>query len=142
VNGEVLAIQLALPAEAEREAVEAAHAVPGKGFDGDRGGDDITLITQEALDGLLAETGIDFSHRESGRNVLTSGIDLNALVGRRFRVGDVELVGVELCEPCRHLERSRGKPGVLKGLVHRAGLNADVLSEGTIRLGDPVVPLG
>jgi MOSC domain-containing protein YiiM len=138
MKGEVVAIQLALPAEAEREAVDEAHAVPGSGFDGDRGGDDVTLIAKEALDGLRAETGIEFSHRESGRNVLTSGVDLNALVGRRFRVGEVELVGVELCEPCRHLERSRGKPGVLKGLVHRAGLNADVLTAGTIRVGDEI----
>ena len=53
----------------------------------------------------------------------------------------MECVGTELCEPCNHLEKSRGKHGVLKGLVHRAGLNADVLSEGTISVGDRVEPL-
>ena len=139
MSGEVLAIQLAVGGVGERDAVEAADATPGVGFAGDRGGDDVTLIAQEALDALLADTGIEFSHRESGRNVLTRGVDLNALVGRRFTVGEVELTGVELCEPCADLERSRGKPGILRGLVHRAGLNADVLSAGTIRVGDTVL---
>ena len=142
MSGEVLAITLAQGGEVERTLVQEAHAVPGKGFDDDRGGDDITLIAQEGLDGLLADAGIAFSHEESGRNVLTRGIDLNALVGKRFTVGEVECVGTELCEPCNHLEKTRGKPGILKGLVHRAGLNADVLSGGTIRVGDPVQPLG
>ena len=74
---------------------------------------------------------------ESGRNVLTSGIDLNALVGERFRVGNVECVGVELCEPCTSLE-GMTRPGVIKGYVHRAGLNADILTDGEIAVGDTV----
>ena len=140
MSGEVLAITLAQGGEVERTLVEQAHAVPGQGFDDDRGGNDITLIAQEDLDGLRQDTGIEFSHEESGRNVLTRGVDLNALVGKRFKVGEVECVGTELCEPCNHLEKSRGKPGILKGLVHRAGLNADVITEGTIRVGDRVEP--
>ena len=69
--------------------------------------------------------------------MLTSGIDLNALVGERFRVGDVECVGVELCEPCTHLEGAT-RPGVIKAYVHRAGLNADILTDGEIAVGDAV----
>ena len=77
----------------------------------------------------------DRRRRESRRNVLTSGIDLNALVGKRFRVGDVECVGVELCEPCTTLE---GDDAARRdqGLVHRAGLNADILTDGEIAVGD------
>lgn len=141
MSGRVLAITLARGGEGERTVVEAAHAQPGQGLDGDRGGDDVTLIAKECLDGLRDDTGIELSHEASGRNVLTEGIDLNALVGRRFKVGEVECVGTELCEPCSHLERSRGKPGILRGLVHRAGLNADVLNEGAIRVGDEVEAL-
>jgi MOSC domain-containing protein YiiM len=70
--------------------------------------------------------------------VLTRGVDLNALVGQRFRVGDVEAVGLELAEPCTKLRRLSGEPGVLRGLVHRAGLRADVLSDGRISVGDAV----
>ena len=144
MSGQVLAITLSQGGETERTLVEEAHAAPDKGFAGDGKGakrGDITLIAKEGLDGLRDDTGIEFSHEESGRNVLTEGIDLNALVGKKFKVGEVECVGTELCEPCNHLEQSRGKPGILKGLVHRAGLNADVLSEGTIRVGDAVQPL-
>ena len=77
------------------------------------------------------------SAAETRRNVLTPGIDVNALVGKRFRVGDVECRGIELCEPCTHLQ-SLTRPGVLNGLVHRAGLNADILTDGEIALGDAV----
>jgi MOSC domain-containing protein YiiM len=98
---------------------------------------DITLIEAEALEGLRADTGIELTHEESRRQVLTRGISLNDLVGRRFRVGSVELVGAELCEPCAHLQ-SLTHDGVLRGLVHRGGLRADIVREGRIAVGDPV----
>jgi hypothetical protein len=103
-------------------------------------GDDLTLIEAEALEAFTAETGIGLTHEESRRNVLTRGIRLNDLVGKRFTVGGVECVGVELCEPCSHLE-GLTRDGVLRGLVHRGGLRADVLAGGTIATGDPVVEL-
>jgi MOSC domain-containing protein YiiM len=74
------------------------------------------------------------------RQVTTRGVRLNDLVGKRFRVGEVECYGVELCEPCSHLERMT-RPGIVKELVHRAGINADILSDGTIAVGDEVVEL-
>jgi MOSC domain-containing protein YiiM len=84
------------------------------------------------------EHGISIETRESRRNVVTRGIDVNELVGKRFRVGDVECRGVELCEPCRDLEQMT-QPGIIKGLLHRGGLNADILSDGAISIGDAVV---
>ena len=89
------------------------------------------------LDPIL---GIDLSAAESRRNLLTRGVDVNELVGRRFAVGEVECAGIELCEPCRHLE-GLTRPGVLKGLVHRGGLRAAVVRGGDIAVGDPVRPL-
>ena len=68
------------------------------------------------------------------------GIRLNELVGKRFRVGEVECFGVELCEPCSHLEEMT-RPGMIKELVHRAGINADIVTGGTIRVGDTVTEL-
>src|SRR4051812_42822408 len=115
----------ALPVPAERVR---AHA--GRGLDGNRylfdeapPGQALTLIAAEALERLAAETGIVLSAAASRRNVLTRGVDVNALVGRRFRIGGVECAGVELCEPCSHLE-SLNVPGLIKGLLHQAGLNA------------------
>jgi MOSC domain-containing protein YiiM len=117
--------------------------VTGRGLVGDRYGDagDITLIASEALEGLRADTGIQLSHEESRRQVLTRGIDLNALVGQRFTVGSVECEGAELCEPCNHLQ-SLTKQGVLRGLVHRGGLRADIIRPGRIAVGDRIAPAG
>ena len=68
---------------------------------------------------------------------MTRGIALNDLVGRRFTVGEVECFGQRLCDPCSHLEKLT-QPGVLKGLVERGGLRADVVRDGEIRVGDEV----
>jgi hypothetical protein len=126
--------------------VEAGKGIPGDRYfrEGGRGsffkprktGQDLTLVEAEAIEGL-AESGIEIDPAESRRNVLTRGIDLNALVGERFRVGEVECRGDRLCDPCSHLEKLT-KPGVLKGLANRGGLRADVVSGGTIRVGDAV----
>ena len=63
------------------------------------------------------------------------GVRLNDLIGRRFRVGSVECYGVKLCEPCLTLEGNT-RPGIIRELVHRAGINADILNDGTISVGD------
>ena len=73
--------------------------------------------------------------------MLTRGVDLNALVGRRFRIGDVECVGTELCEPCTSLAEITRQAGVIKGLLHRGGLNADILTDGVITVGDDVIEI-
>jgi MOSC domain-containing protein YiiM len=131
------------------QAVESIEVLAGQGPRGDRyfadepserNGDDLTLIEAEALEAFEDETGIALSHDESRRNVLTRGVRLNDLVGRRFRVGEVECVGVELCEPCKHLE-GLTRAGVLRGLVHRGGLRANVTRSGTIAVGDELAEL-
>jgi hypothetical protein len=145
-RGTVEALAIAPAAEAPMTLIGEAEAHAARGFRGDRyfdgggtfsnphsTGHDLTLIEAEVVD----ELGLP--PEEARRNVVTRGIDLNALVGARFRVGDVECVGRRLCEPCAHLQRLT-HPGILRDLVHRGGLRADVLSGGTIRLGDPIVP--
>jgi MOSC domain-containing protein YiiM len=128
-------------------SVESAEARAGQGLDGDcyfasepaeRKGKDLTLIEAEALEALARETGIRLTHVESRRNVLTRGVRLNDLVGKRFRLGGAECVGVLLNEPCAHLE-GLTQPGVLRGLVHRGGLRANVVASGTIAVGDELV---
>jgi len=151
--GTVEAIVVAPEAEASPVQVERALARAGRGLDGDRyfdqrgtfssahgRGHDLTLIEAEALDGLELPAG-RLAPEEARRNLVTRGIDLDALVGRHFTVGEVECFGQRLCEPCAHLERltaAAGKPGTLRALIHRGGLRADVLSDGEIRVGDDV----
>jgi MOSC domain-containing protein YiiM len=96
----------------------------------------LSLIEGETLDDLELPSG-RLAPEEARRNVITRGIDLNALVGAGFSVGPVECLGRRLCEPCAHLQRLT-KPGTLRALVHRGGLRADVLSDGVIRVGDRV----
>ena len=128
------------------EPVESVRALAGRGLEGNRyfyesgapKGKALTLIAAEAVEALEREHGISIEPRESRRNVVTRDIDVNALVGKRFRVGNVECLGTELCEPCTDLQ-AMTKPGIIKGLAHRGGLNADILSDGEISIGDAVV---
>jgi len=131
------------PAEAgELRAVDSAQAVAGKGLEGDRHyreagakpGQALTLVEAENVEDVGLAPG------ETRRQVTVRGVRLNDLVGRRFRVGEVECYGVELCEPCAHLQEMT-RPGIIKDLAHRAGINADIVVGGVIRVGDPVEQL-
>ena len=150
-TGLVEAIHLAPESGAETEPVESAEALAGEGLRGDRhfGGDgaDLTLIEAEALEAAAegdgdgdSEGGIDLGDGEHRRNVTTRDAALNHLVGERFRVGDVVCEGVELCEPCGHLE-SLTEEGAVPALLHRGGLCAEVVESGAIEVGDEVEPL-
>jgi MOSC domain-containing protein YiiM len=138
VAGTVDAIHIA-PKHGRLPEPVASVEVTADGVHGDRhyGRRNITLIEAEALEGMLSDTGIDLSAAESRRQVLTRGIRLNELAGKRFTVGEVECVGEVWCEPCVHLQRLT-RPGVLQGLVHRGGLRADIVRGGRIAVGDPV----
>jgi hypothetical protein len=151
LRGSVVALAVAPAAEAPMRLVDSAQVRAGRGLDGDRyftgegtfspragrrPGYDLTLIAAEVLDDLAAE-GHDVDFSRTRRNVLTRGIDVNALVRRHFRIGDVLCVGRRLCEPCAQLERLAG-PGLLRPLIHRGGLRVDVLSDGVVSAGSPI----
>ena len=120
--------------------VDSVSAVAGKGLEGDRHffaegarrGGAITLIEAEVLE------DVGLSGPQSRRQVVTRGVRLNDLVGKRFLVGEIECEGVELCEPCLHLQ-SLTRPGIIEDLLHRGGLNADIVTSGTISVGDRVI---
>ena len=140
-RGTIEDIVIAPAREAPVRHVREAVAVPGRGlehdryfdgagtFESGRPGSALTLVDAAVLDELGA-----IDHR---RNVVVRGVDVNAFVGREFRLGDVSCMGRRLAEPCAHLDRLNDG-GVLRPLVHRGGLRADILTEGTIRVGDAV----
>jgi MOSC domain-containing protein YiiM len=151
-DGRIEAIFIAPQAGAPMRPLDEARAIAGTGLEGDRyasgegtfsvaggRGNEITLIAGEVLDALALPDGEPLSGAEARRNLVTRNVDLNALVGRRFRIGELELVGRRRCEPCAHLQRLT-RPGVLRALVHRGGLRADLLSSGTVRIGDAITP--
>jgi hypothetical protein len=148
LTGTVEALAIAPAAMAEMQLLGVARAIAGRGLDGDRyaaragtftprgdqrPGYDLTLMAAEVLEELTA-AGVAIDFAATRRNVLTRGIDVNALVGRTFRIGDVVCAGLRLCEPCVHLDRLSG-PGLLRPLIHKGGLRADVLTDGEIRPG-------
>ncbi len=146
----VVSLQIAPAAEAGMIAVAEIRALPGRGLDGDRyfhqvgtfsktpgKGREVTLIEIEAIEALHRDYEICVEAKLCRRNIVTRGVALNHLVGREFRVGSVSLKGIRLCEPCNHLDRLLGTR-VSPALLHRGGLRADILTEGVIRVGDPV----
>jgi len=150
-NGFVQAIYITEAAGQPTRSVQTIRAVPGLGLEGDRyfnlaasgnkktgTGREITLIEIEALETLEHEAGIHLSPGDARRNVVTQGVSLNTLVGQEFQVGSITLRGIRLCEPCQYLA-GMTHPQVLPGLVHRAGLRADILTEGMIHSGDPII---
>ncbi len=145
MSGSVEHIHLVAERSGPPEPVDEVVADAGLGLRGDRHyarshANDLTLIEAEALGRLAAEHDVALAPGGSRRNVTTRGIDLGALIGRRFRVGAIVCEGIERSEPCLHLTQVTGEPGVLRGLVH-TGLEAAVIEGGTIRVGDPVEPV-
>jgi MOSC domain-containing protein YiiM len=141
-------IFIADAAAAPMRRIFSAKIIVGRGIEGDRyfegrgafssmpgTGRAVTLIAAEAIDAIAAEHQFDLSNGKSRRNLVTRGIDLDALVNKCFTIGDVILIGSRLCAPCKYLERLIA-PGLYEAIKGRGGLRADVLRGGTIRDGD------
>jgi MOSC domain-containing protein YiiM len=148
-NGTVESIYVASVAQGPTQSVAQAVAIPGAGLDGDRYAlklgtfyqptpdRELTLIEAEAIEALERDYHVELAAGDARRNVVTRNVPLNHLVGREFSIGDVRIRGIRLCEPCDHLQKVTGKP-VIKGLLHRGGLRAQILTQGTIRVGDAI----
>ncbi len=161
-EGEIVGIYLAPAAGQPMEARTAATAEAQRGLTGDRYAErtgtyshdtrvprDVTLIEREAVEAVNAELrarnagsggSVEIAEAETRRNLVTTGVPLNHLVGRTFRVGSLRLRGVKLAEPCAYLEQLLGKPGVREAFVHRGGLRCEVVEGGDFRVGDPITP--
>ncbi|MSQ96645.1 MAG: MOSC domain-containing protein [Gemmataceae bacterium] len=151
-NGQLIGIYIAPHKAKDLQPIDKVEAVAGRGLVGDRyylkdgtysaqdGPDrEVTLIEAEALEGLTREYEITLQPFQARRNLLTWGVPLNHLVGKTFNVGPVVLRGIRLCEPCGHLEKLTCK-GVEKGLIHRGGLRAQVVTGGVLSVGAVITP--
>jgi len=154
VMAQVVEILIASSPADPAVSIDRVRAVAGSGLEGDRYAKgngtfshhpqrpdgELTLIQKEHIDAFVAATGLAFTTQDTRRNIVTLGIDLNALIGRDFKVGEVLIRGLRLCEPCNDLAKQTS-PEVLRGLVHKGGLRAQILSSGEIRVGDALVEL-
>lgn len=164
MTGSVRTIHVA-PAQGESpERVDSVQAYAGRGLEGDRycvsdpqpddssasidqstagtfadrDGSDLTLIEHEAIAAVERDYGIALDPGVHRRNITTTNIALNHLVGETFRIGSVRCKGVELCEPCPYLERHLEIAGLREAFVHRGGLRARILEDGIVSEGDPI----
>ena len=144
-EGKIISINITAVAEGPLRSMNEVRAIPGRGLEGDRYFDheekrpdrELTLVEAEAIEALRSEFKVDFDLNGTRRNVVTRGVPLNHLVGKEFWIGEVKARGIRLCEPCATLQRL-SHPKVLPGLIHRGGLRAQILTEGTIRVGEIV----
>jgi len=152
-KGRVISIHIAAAAGTPMQALDSAQAVARQGIDGDRyfsrtgfwsatpgAARDMTLIEGEAVEAMNTKLGTTIAAGDLRRNVVTRGVALSHLVGREFRVGEIQLRGTGLCQPCTYLE-GLTRIGVKAAMQHRCGLRAEILSTGTIRIGDAIVRL-
>ena len=150
-HGQLLAIGITEIAAQPLQNVSEVDAVAGVGLTGDRYAllqgsfqkptdtlpMHVTLIEVETLEAAQRDYGIEITHLMTRRNLLTRGVPLNHLVGQSFQIGDVLMRGVELCEPCRHLQKLTCKE-IHQPLVHRGGLRAEIVRGGRLRVGESV----
>ena len=148
--GRIASIHVAAAAKGVMHSLDQVEAIAGVGLEGDRYATrqgtffkpepdfELTLIEAEAIEALARDYGIQLAPGDARRNLVTRGVALNHLVGREFKIGNVLIRGTRLCEPCSHLQSLTGLQ-VIKGLRHRGGLRAQILSGGKICVDDHVI---
>jgi MOSC domain-containing protein YiiM len=145
--GKVETILIGPVDEGPMQRVGEVNAVAGRGLEGDRyfhPGDDpgdpteeITLIEVEPIESAAAEHGLELVPEDMRRNIVTRGVELRALIGKRFTIGEVEIEALEDNPPCRHLQKLADKP-LLKPMIEKGGVRGRIVRGGTIRAGDPI----
>jgi MOSC domain-containing protein YiiM len=129
------------------EPRQSVAALTDGGLDGDRYANaairrgpeyQVTLIESENIAAFSALVDVPFTPDMPRRNIVTQGVRLNDLCGKRFKVGGATFEGLELCEPCA-LFAKRTHREVLRYFPRKGGLRARIVAGGEIHVGDPVV---
>ncbi len=125
--------------------VNSIEVLANKGVVGDRHFHDfndpysqLSLIESENIDEYNVKFGLDIPYVDFRRNIVTKGIQLNDLIGKKFKIGKVELEGVELCRPCRHLTEMLDQKNILKEFMRKGGLRCEIKSSSSIKIGDKI----
>ena len=123
--------------------VSSFDVIANKGVIGDRHFKDyndpycqLSLIESENIDFYNTKYGLNISYIDFRRNIITKGIELNNLVGKKFYIGNVEVEGIDLCRPCRHLNESLNQENIIKEFLRKGGLRCQILSSASIYIND------
>ena len=125
--------------------VELIEVIENKGIVGDRHFKDfndpycqLSLIESENIDYYNSKYGLNIDYIDFRRNIITKGIRLNGLIGKKFSIGETLVEGVDLCRPCRHLTEMLNQNNILKEFMRRGGLRCQILSSSKIKIGDKI----
>ncbi len=127
------------------EEVDTIEVLANKGVVGDRHFDNyndpycqLSLIEAENIDEYNLKFGLNIPYLDFRRNIITKGIKLNDLVGKKLSIGNVEVEGIDLCRPCRHLTEMLDQENILKEFLRKGGLRCQILSSSQIKVGDSI----
>jgi MOSC domain-containing protein YiiM len=98
----------------------------------------LSLIESENIDYYNIKYGLNIPYIDFRRNIITKGIQLNDLVGKKFQIGKVELEGIDLCRPCKHLSEALQQNNIIKEFLRRGGLRCQILSSSIIEVGSKI----
>ena len=144
----IIKIGVASDNNKEIQEVNSIKVFANKGIVGDRHYKEfndpycqLTLIESENIDYYNSKYGLNFSYLEFRRNIITKGIQLNDLVGKKFLIGKVKVEGIDLCRPCRHLSETLNQNNIIKEFIRRGGLRCQILTSSKIEVGDKIIVL-
>ena len=127
------------------QEVESIEVIANKGVIGDRHFKDyndpycqLSLIESENIDYYNTKYGLNISYIDFRRNIITKKIQLNNLIGKIFFIGKVQVEGIDLCRPCRHLTEMLNQENVLKEFIRKGGLRCRILTSSKISVGDKI----
>ena len=127
------------------QEVDSIEVVANKGVIGDRHFKDyndpycqLSLIESENIDYYNTKYGLNISYVDFRRNIITKKIQLNDLIGKNFFIGKVQVEGIDLCRPCRHLTEMLNQENVLKEFLRKGGLRCRILTSSKISVGDKI----
>ena len=143
--GEVLKLGITKNNNQPIKEVNSIEVLANKGIIGDRHFHEfndpynqLSLIESENIDDYNIRFGLNIPYIDFRRNVITKGTRLNDLVGKKFKVGSVELDAIDLCRPCRHLTEMLNQKNVLKEFLRKGGIRCQILSSSNIHVGDKI----
>ena len=98
----------------------------------------LSLIESENIDYYNSKYGLNIPYIDFRRNIITKGIQLNNLIGKKLQIGKVKLEGIDLCRPCKHLSEVLNQDNIIKEFLRRGGLRCQILSSSTIEIRDKI----
>ena len=142
---EVFKIGIADKNNQQIKEVNSIDVLANKGILGDRHFQEfndpfnqLSLIESENIDYYNTKYGLNIPYKDFRRNIITKGIKLNDLVGKKFKIGKVDVEGIDLCRPCRHLCEVLNQDNIIKEFLRRGGLRCQILSSSSIEVGNKI----